>query len=269
MPERQKRKPLSNRVRFEVFKRDKFTCQYCGRKAPDVLLQLDHIVAVANGGKNDILNLVTSCFDCNSGKSSKALDDTSAVHVQRQQLEMLEERRAQLEMLIRWQSQLSDFKDATHEDICSVINKRLTGRCLNEQGRGTVRKLLSKYGYETLRPLVSKALDEHLAFGTDGNATEDSVNEVLEYLRRFARVEKASEMNPYAKDTAYACGILRNRLDNWYPSEAGRWIESALSWGATPHEVNTVARSCSSFSNFRTRISSLIGELKADSTTPP
>lgn len=42
-----KRKALSNRTRFEVFKRDKFTCQYCGAKAPDVVLQCDHIVAVA------------------------------------------------------------------------------------------------------------------------------------------------------------------------------------------------------------------------------
>lgn len=33
-----KRKTVSNELRFEVFKRDKFTCQYCGRKAPDVVL---------------------------------------------------------------------------------------------------------------------------------------------------------------------------------------------------------------------------------------
>ena len=45
-----KRKALSQKIRFEVFKRDSFTCQYCGRKAPDVVLQVDHIVPVAKGG---------------------------------------------------------------------------------------------------------------------------------------------------------------------------------------------------------------------------
>lgn len=66
-----KRKNLSKRTRFEVFKRDSFTCQYCGRTPPDALLVVDHLVAVANGGTDDILNLITSCETCNQGKSDK------------------------------------------------------------------------------------------------------------------------------------------------------------------------------------------------------
>lgn len=42
-----KREPVGKKLRFEVFKRDKFTCQYCGAKAPDVVLHVDHIQAVA------------------------------------------------------------------------------------------------------------------------------------------------------------------------------------------------------------------------------
>jgi hypothetical protein len=68
------RRPLSARTRFEVFKRDEFTCQYCGRKAPDVALHIDHIVAVANGGTDDAMNLLTACSDCNLGKSAVPLD---------------------------------------------------------------------------------------------------------------------------------------------------------------------------------------------------
>ena len=48
------RKPLSKKIRFEVFKRDKFTCQYCGRMSPDVILEVDHIEPVAEGGDNEI-----------------------------------------------------------------------------------------------------------------------------------------------------------------------------------------------------------------------
>ncbi len=59
--------PLS--TRFEVFKRDKFTCQYCGKKPPDVTLEVDHIIATSKGGKTTLGNLKTSCFDCNRGKS--------------------------------------------------------------------------------------------------------------------------------------------------------------------------------------------------------
>lgn len=65
--------PLSKSVRFAVFKRDAFTCQYCGRHPPDVMLECDHIVPVAGGGTNDEANLVTACFDCNRGKGAVPL----------------------------------------------------------------------------------------------------------------------------------------------------------------------------------------------------
>lgn len=61
---------ISKKVRFEVFKRDGFKCQYCGRSAPDVILHVDHINPVSNGGNNDIMNLVTSCSECNLGKGA-------------------------------------------------------------------------------------------------------------------------------------------------------------------------------------------------------
>lgn len=62
-------------LRFEVFKRDSFTCQYCGRKSPEVVLNADHIKPVSLGGTNDISNLVTSCADCNVGKGQILVDD--------------------------------------------------------------------------------------------------------------------------------------------------------------------------------------------------
>jgi hypothetical protein len=67
--------PLSKRTRFEVFKRDGFSCQYCGRRPPDVVLEVDHVHPRAAGGTDDDLNLTTSCEDCNRGKSARLLLD--------------------------------------------------------------------------------------------------------------------------------------------------------------------------------------------------
>jgi len=69
------RQTISKSLRFDIFKRDAFTCQYCGRRPPDVILELDHIHPVSKGGDNDEMNLVTSCFDCNRGKRDKVLQD--------------------------------------------------------------------------------------------------------------------------------------------------------------------------------------------------
>ncbi len=41
------------KVRFEVLARDKFTCQYCGRKAPDVVLEIDHFYPRSKGGASE------------------------------------------------------------------------------------------------------------------------------------------------------------------------------------------------------------------------
>jgi hypothetical protein len=65
--------PVGPKLRFDVFKRDAFTCQYCGRRAPDVILYLDHVIPACQGGKDVKHNLVTACEACNLGKSGRLL----------------------------------------------------------------------------------------------------------------------------------------------------------------------------------------------------
>lgn len=67
---------VSKRLRFEVFRRDGYTCRYCGGTAPDVSLTVDHVVPVSLGGLDEASNLVTACRDCNAGKSSSSPDES-------------------------------------------------------------------------------------------------------------------------------------------------------------------------------------------------
>ena len=64
---------VGSRLRFEVFKRDDFTCRYCGKRSPQVVLELDHIIPKSRSGTDDVMNLLTSCFECNRGKSNVPL----------------------------------------------------------------------------------------------------------------------------------------------------------------------------------------------------
>jgi HNH endonuclease len=64
------RTKLSPRVRYSVFKRDIFCCVICGRRSStELTLEVDHIVAISKGGTDEMKNLQTLCFECNSGKS--------------------------------------------------------------------------------------------------------------------------------------------------------------------------------------------------------
>lgn len=106
------RKAISKKLRFEIFKRDRFVCQYCGRSPPVVILEVDHVLAVSGGGDNSPENLVTSCFDCNRGKGSGDLrqvrpglaEQSSLIRERREQLEaynaLLLEERGRLDRLV-------------------------------------------------------------------------------------------------------------------------------------------------------------------------
>jgi hypothetical protein len=62
---------LSRRLRFAVLFRDEFTCQYCGRKPPEISLHVDHRNPVSLGGEHSMENLVSACSECNLGKSNR------------------------------------------------------------------------------------------------------------------------------------------------------------------------------------------------------
>jgi hypothetical protein len=121
------RRKISPRTRFEIFKRDGFSCRYCGRKSPEVILELDHIVPVAENGSDDPMNLATSCYECNSGKNAVPLgqvmtgDDPHdrAVEIlekERQLREYEEVRRAQEERKLRDWKYITDRFQFSDDD---------------------------------------------------------------------------------------------------------------------------------------------------------
>lgn len=67
------RQAIGKRVRFDIFKRDRFTCRYCGAQPPDVILVIDHVRPVVEGGDNEDINLITACEACNQGKGKRPL----------------------------------------------------------------------------------------------------------------------------------------------------------------------------------------------------
>jgi 5-methylcytosine-specific restriction endonuclease McrA len=74
--------PLTKRpafTRFNVFLRDRFTCQYCGDRLPAHRLTFDHVVPRSRGGRTTWENVVTACADCNLTKGS-LLAQESGLH---------------------------------------------------------------------------------------------------------------------------------------------------------------------------------------------
>lgn len=100
---------ISNALRFEVFQRDRHTCQYCGRRAPYVELEVDHLIPVARGGTDAVENLITSCRECNSRKSAKLIERFTHGHTKESWREKIREKR--IESLKEKRSELEDVLD--------------------------------------------------------------------------------------------------------------------------------------------------------------
>ncbi len=71
--------PISRRpafTRFNVFLRDRFSCQYCGDDFPAHDLTFDHLIPRSRGGGTAWTNVVTACSTCNLRKSNRLPKET-------------------------------------------------------------------------------------------------------------------------------------------------------------------------------------------------
>lgn len=198
------RKAMSKKLRFEVFKRDSFTCQYCGKSAPDVVLHVDHIDPVSKGGSNDILNLITSCAECNGGKGAVRLDDNATLQKQRQQLAELSERREQLRMMLEWRAGLKDVDAMAFIAACDHFAGLFDGYSIqSEKAKSEVRKLLRTFGLGPVMDAMEIAKDQYAA-----EVTHETVNRAFNKLGGICR----NRERPDESALFYVRGILRNRM---------------------------------------------------------
>lgn len=180
-----KRKGISTRTRFEIFKRDGFRCGYCGNSVVDGPLHIDHIQAVSSGGDNKPENLITSCDRCNLGKSNVPLEE--------HRLRVGDPARAR-----EHAEQLRRYMEAQKEVIAAkqAAVQQLIDLWCETLGVDTFHK--------NLRALLPKALEE---FGMERLC---SFLEIVATNRNQWEYKK----NHWEIDCKYFCGVMRKRRDN-------------------------------------------------------
>ena len=241
-----KRKAISKKQRFEVFKRDAFKCQYCGQGAPEAILQVDHIKPVSKSGDNNIMNLITSCDSCNQGKGSKLIDDNTALEKQRKQLEELNERREQLEMMMEWREGLVAIAKKEVEIVNEFIC-RLTGYKFTESGKINIKKHVKKYGLNA----VLDALEISHSQYYDDSIPEKSSEKVVEYIPKICHIKSIGKEKPYLQELFYIRGILRNRLSYYDKNKCLSYLEAAYLKGASMESLRELVMEASTWTAFR------------------
>jgi hypothetical protein len=159
------RKQLSKRKRFEIFKRDEFTCQYCGGHPPIVVLHVDHIIPVSKNGGNEMENLITSCSDCNLGKSNIELSKiTNPIRLNH---EDLKEKENQLKAYYKLMEEKTLRIDSEVFRIAAVLNKNYDTKVRRDY-YVSIKKFIEKIGfyevYDAMELATSKINVEKYAF---------------------------------------------------------------------------------------------------------
>ena len=254
------RKSMSKKTRFEVFKRDSFKCQYCGRSAPEVLLHVDHIKPVAEGGTDDILNLITSCADCNGGKGSRPLSDQSAVQKQRAQLEELNQRREQLEMMVEWRTALAGLNEQTVDAFEVEFANVTSGHRLTDTGRREIAKLIRMFGLNELLDALHAAADVYIVW-EDETPTQASIETLLAKLGGVARNRRVERDDPVRAYTIRIAAAARKHFGR-VPYDCDQDIRIALGSGVPFDEVLRLAYRCTSWSRFLNELMDLTESYK-------
>ena len=245
------RQPIPKKLRFEVFKRDGFSCQYCGRKAPDVVLHCDHIHPVSEGGKTEILNLVTSCEGCNLGKGCRTLSDNTVVNKQVAQMSALEERRQQLEMMLQWRESIKAIDDEAAKRVAYIWYEHTDGQfIINDSVLSEIKKLIKAHGVNAVCDAMDGSL-HYIKCDDTGHISSDSANLAWSKISGILRMAKLSEKKPYLRDLFYIRGILRNRLRYVDEREVMVMMELAVTLGVLIDEIKSIAREVKNWTQFR------------------
>jgi len=256
------RQQIKKSVRFEVFKRDSFTCQYCGQKAPDVVLEVDHITPVANGGQNEILNLITACKACNAGKSDRSLSETAAINKARAQADQLQERRQQLELIAKWHLSLVDIESdavAQLERLWLESVRSGPNACLTDEAKDELRRWSKRYGYEPVCKAIVSAANKLIAAGFVEDTEQRSAS--FWSIPKICCVMRADDNDPGVGRLFYIRGILRRRCAHLNEGGCIALLKEARDAGIDVERMVEFAKHVNSWAVFRDIISEQLRDI--------
>lgn len=159
------RQAISKKLRFDVFKRDGFQCTYCGAHPSEaVLLEVDHIHPVAEGGTNDIDNLVTACLNCNRGKGAELL--SSVPQSLEDKAAIVAEREAQIRAYYEILEAKKQRKDAEIWSVCELYMQRFGDDDISRSRFSSIRMFLDRLDYYQVLEAMEIACDRQYSRGS-------------------------------------------------------------------------------------------------------
>lgn len=218
---------------------------------------VDHIDPFSKGGADEMVNYITACQGCNAGKSDRVLSDSTTLQKQKAQLDELNMRREQLEMMMQWRAGLKEISELEVESASDAWSANAVGWFLNESGLKTLRGYIKKYGLPSVLDAIESACDSYIRTDSEtGNATEDSVPLAWKKVGGFLAIASLPDDE---RRLHYVKGILRNRL-SYVPYDVIRHLQDALAVGVSVDAMQLEAKNTRNWTEFRNWLYDVMGD---------
>jgi hypothetical protein len=175
-----------------------------------------------------------------------------------EQTRAIEERRAQLEMVIEWREEIVGLQDEAVDALDRRIVAR-TGLSMDEEYRQRMRRWVRHYGLAVVFEALEDAFDQMLEW-------RDGVVLLASWERAFASIPQVVELRqvardkPYFREFIYICGLLRRRLPYLNELRCLRLMEDGLGAGASIEAMKAFARTVKSWTAFRKGLEEFIND---------
>jgi hypothetical protein len=134
---------------------------------------------------------------------------------QRSQIEELEERRQQIEMMLQWRDELANVQQPVYDTIVERY-RTLTGFVPNELGMIEVRKWVKKFSLDIILESIDDTISKY-GIWKDGKITVESWSQAFNWVAKFSASKVKYGSGPDLDRLLYIQGIIRNRVNNrWF-----------------------------------------------------
>jgi hypothetical protein len=252
--------PEYKRIKYEIFEKDAFKCQFCGTGTPNVTLQLVRIQdAQQNDEWLDLAFLSTSCKICEKKKSG--VEEKSPNNYM--SIDELEERLQQLKMLINWRKGMLNIRKQQLANLISYWENKIPDFETNNDQKKYLAAYISKYSSDEIRSAMDMAVDKFIKFSDDGTLDKNSI------LTAFSKIPEICQTKTEIVNTHETDGLQRihNQLEQgisgfFDSNRASQWLNYARSWEVPIDDLFKMATSVKSWTEFSLNIDKMVEKQK-------
>ena len=253
--------PEYKRIKFEVFEKDSFKCQYCGSVAPIVTLQLRRIQEIQQSEKwLDTAFLSTSCAACEKKQAGEAENAKRSEFIS---IDELEERLQQLKMLINWRKGMLKIRKQQLANLVQYWENKVPKSPVDNIQRREILRYINKFSGDEIRAAMDMAADKFLKTEADGSLNQESISNALHKIPEIC-AQKTQIANNHETDGLFQINeLLKTNITGFFDSRrAFQWLNYARSWEISLDDLTTMASAVTSWTQFSLNIDKMVEKQK-------